>query len=179
VKSIFTRFAQNTVTLSNLHGKFNSFNPNISSINFSIGGLKYPQTPINPLLSPAQCYRETQIAVGSFNSTQFTASIPPSLYCRLSAGSTAQALTNSNQEYTWNNGVDSATALSQFIFAECLEVCARRGLLLSGLNCTSTPIFLEINISQAFTALHNVYFIAMIDHVIVHDIRSGNIECRT
>ena len=88
VKSIFTRFAQNTLTVNNLHGKFNSFNPSISSINFSIGGLKYPQTPINPLLSPSQSYRETQIAVGSFNSTQFTSSIPPTLYCRLSAGST-------------------------------------------------------------------------------------------
>jgi len=179
VKSIFTRFAQNSLSANNLHGKFNSFNPSISSINFSIGGLKYPQTPINPLLSPSQSYRETQIAVGSFNSTQFTSSIPPTLYCRLSVGSTNQGLTvGATQEYTWNNGVDSATALSQYIFGQCVETVARRGLL-SGLNCTSAPIFLEMNISQGPTALHNVYFIAMIDHVIVHDIRSGNIECRT
>jgi hypothetical protein len=113
VKSIFTRFAQNTLSVSNIHGKFNSFNPSISAINFSIGGLKYPQTPINPLLSPAQSYRETQIAIGSFNSTQFTSSIPPTLYCRLSAGSTNQALTvGAQQEYTWNNGADTVTALS-------------------------------------------------------------------
>ena len=131
------------------------------------------------MLSPSQSYRETQIAVGSFNSSQFTSSIPPTLYCRLSVGSTNQALTvGSTQEYTWNNGADTTTALSQYIFGECLEVCARRGLL-SGLNCTSAPIFLEMNISQAPTYLHNVYFIAMIDHVIVHDIRSGSIECRT
>ncbi len=101
------------------------------------------------------------------------------MYCRSSEGTTLQALTNgASQEYTWNNGGDTVTALSQYIFGECLEVCARRGLL-SGLNCTSAPIFLEMNISQAPTYLHNVYFIAMIDHVIVHDIRSGNIECRT
>ena len=179
VKSIFTRFSQGTLTAANLHGKFNSFNPSILSINYSIGGLKYPQQPINVLLNPAQSYRETQIAVGSFNSTQFTSSIPPTLYCRLSAGGTAQSLTvGSTQEYSWNNGNDSATAVSQFIFGECLEVCARRGLL-SGLNCTSSPIFLEMNIANANTSIHNVYFIAMIDHVIVHNIRDGSIECRT
>jgi len=179
VKSIFTRFSQGTLALSNLHGKFNSFNPCISSINYSIGGLKYPQQPINVLLNPAQSYRETQIAVGSFNSTQFTSSIPPSLYCRLSAGGNGQTLTvGSTQEYSWNTGGDTATALSQFIFGECLEVCARRGLL-SGLNCVSSPIFIELNIANAPTNLHTVYFIAMIDHVIVHNIRDGSIECRT
>jgi hypothetical protein len=67
VKSIFTRFSQGTLTAANLHGKYNSFSPSISSINYSIGGLKYPQQPINLLLNPAQNYRETQIAVGSFN----------------------------------------------------------------------------------------------------------------
>ena len=51
--------------------------------------------------------------------------------------------------------------------------------LLSGLNCTSAPIFLEMNIANANTSIHNVYIIAMIDHVIVHNIRDGSIECRT
>ena len=179
VKSIFTRFAQGTLTANNLHGKYNSFNPSINAIGFSIGGLKFPQQNLNPLLSPSSIYRETQIAIGSFNSTQFTSSIPPSLYCRLSAGGTGQALTVGNtQAYLWNAGADSSTALSQFIFGVCLETVAKRSLL-SGLNCTSAPIFLEMNIANAPTALHNVYFIAMIDHVIIHDIRTGNIECRT
>ena len=84
----------------------------------------------------------------------------------------------STQEYSWNSGNDSVVALSQFMFGECLEVCARRGLL-SGLNCTSSPIFLEMNIANSNTSIHNVYFIAMIDHVIVHNIRDGSIECLT
>ena len=50
----------------------------------------------------------------------------------------------------------TVTALSQFIFGECLEVCARRGLL-SGLNCTSAPIFLELNIATAPTYITFIY----------------------
>ena len=150
----------------------------LNSINFNVGGLKYPQTPINPLLSPSQAFRETQMAIGSFNNSQFQSCIPPALYCRLSTGGTAQALTvGGTQEYSCNTGGDTVNVQSQFIFGECLEVVAKRGLL-SGLNCTSSPIFLEMNIAAAPTNSHNVYFIAMIDDVIIHDVRSGDVQIR-
>ena len=84
----------------------------------------------------------------------------------------------STQKYSWNSGNDSVTALSQLIFSECLETCARRGLL-SVLNCTSSPIFLEMNIATAATYLHNIYFIAIIDYVTVDNIHDGSIECNT
>jgi hypothetical protein len=180
VKSLFTRFAQGgTANATNgLHGKFNSFNPLLNSINYSIGGLRFPQNSINPLLAPAQAKRETELAIGSWNNSTFNSSIPPSQYCRLSAGGTAQSLTvGSTQEWFWNSGGDVVNSLSQFIFGENLEIIAKRGLL-SGLNCTSAPIFVEMNISASLTNAHNMYVIALLDHVIIHDVKSGDIQVR-
>jgi hypothetical protein len=49
---------------------------------------------------------------------------------------------------------------------------------LSGLNATSAPIFLEMNIAAALTNNVNVYVQAMIDHIIFHDVKSGDIQIR-
>ena len=65
----------------------------------------------------------------------------------------------------------------QYIFGQNMEVCARRGLL-SGLNCTSSPIFIEMNVAQAPTYSHTCYVQAMLDMVTIHDVNSGRIETR-
>jgi len=180
VKSLFCRFVPSgAATAANgLHGKYNSFNPICNNISYSVGGIKFPQTPINPLLLPSQAFRETQMAIGSFNNAQFQSCITPTNYCRLSAGGTGQALTvGATQEYSWTVGGDVVNAQSQFIFGENVEICARRGLL-SGLNCTSAPIFVELNIATAPTNAHTVYVQAMLDHVVIHDVRNGDIQIR-
>jgi hypothetical protein len=179
VKSLFSRFAQSgTANTSNsVNGKYDSVNPIINSINYSVGGIKYPQTPINPLLAPSQAFAETQKSVGSFNNANFQSCIPPLQYCKLSAGGTSQGAGNgSTQEYNWNLG-SAVNIQNQFIFGENVEVCARRGLL-SGLNCTSAPIFVELNIASAPTNAHTLYCIGMLDHVVIHDVRSGDIQVR-
>lgn len=180
VKSLFCRFVSGGAAgaANGLHGKYNSFNPLLNNINFNVGGVKYPQAPINPLLLPSQAFRETQMAIGSFNNAMFQSSIIPKQYCRLSAGGTAQSLTvGGTQEYSWTVGTDLVEAQSLFIFGENVEVCARRGLL-SGLNCTSAPIFVEMNLSAAPTNSHTMYVMAMIDQVLIHDVRSGDIQVR-
>lgn len=180
VKSLFCRFVPSgAATVANgLHGKYNSFNPLLNSINFSVGGIKFPQTPINPLIAPSQAFRETQMAIGSFNNAQFQSCITPTFYCRLTAGGTANAFNvGATQEYSWTVGGDAVNGQSQFIFGENVEVCARRGLL-SGLNCTSAPIFVELNIAAAPTNAHTLYVQAMLDHVVIHDVRSGDIQVR-
>lgn len=179
VKSLFARFAQiaSASTTNSSNGKFDSVNPIASGINFNVGGIRYPQTPVNPLLMPSASFRETSMAIGSFNNSQFQTSIPPSQYCKISAGGTAQSLTvGATQDWNWSLGSTTAQ-LSQFIFGECVEIVARRGLL-SGLNCTSAPIFLEMNIAAAPTNTHTAYVIGMLDHVIIHDIASGDIQVR-
>ena len=180
VKSLFCRFAQGgaLTTTNSSNGKYDSVNPILNSICFNVGGIKYPQTPINPLMQPSQSFRETQMAIGSFNNSQFQSCITPTQYCKLSAVTgMAQDLTvGGSQEYSWNKG-SSPASQSQFIFGENVEVVARRGLL-SGLNCTSAPIFVEMNTAIAPTNGHTMYCIAMLDQVLVHDIHTGDIQVR-
>ena len=184
VKSLFVRFAQGGTAgvATSVHGKYSSFNPALNGINFNIGGIKFPQTPINPLLHPSQAFRETQLAMGAWNNSNFTSGIPSWNYCKLSAGTgVATSAGNYNQDYKWSLTEPSITtsycSQSQFIFGENTEVCMRRGLL-SGLNATSAPIFVELSINNALTNAHTVYVQAMIDHVIIHCVRSGDIQVR-
>jgi hypothetical protein len=88
VKSLFTRFFDggSATTANSSNGKYDSKNPMISNISYNIGGVKYPQVGINPLLNPSQVFRNTQMALGSFNNYQFQSSITPTQYCKLSAG---------------------------------------------------------------------------------------------
>jgi hypothetical protein len=179
VKSLFARFVDGGAvsTDNSINGKYDSKNPMINNIQFNVGGVKYPQNPINPLLNPASAFSETQKAIGSFNNSQFQSCIPPSQYCKLSRGGAAQALTlGASQEYTWNLGT-AVDKQSLFIFGENVEVCARRGLL-SGLNCTSAPIFVEMNIATAPTNAHTLHTIAMLDQVLIHSVTDGDISVR-
>jgi hypothetical protein len=178
IKSLFARFydlGTNNATNS-FNGKYDSKNPNINLANYNIGGVKMPNNPVNPLLNPAQAFRGLQMAIGSFNNSQFQSCIVPSAYCKLSAGGTAQALTLTAQAYDWNLGTQ-ASQLANFFYGENLEVIARRGVM-SGINCNSSPVFLELNIASAPTNAHNVYVIAQMDCIYVHDVMSGDINVR-
>jgi hypothetical protein len=179
VKSLFTRFGQNGTasTTNSCNGKYDSVCPLLSGINYSICGIKYPQYSVNPLLSPAQSYRETQMAVGSFNNCMFQSSIIPSQYCKLSAGGTAQSLyTGGSQSYEWNLGTNPYSC-AQYIFGVCLETVARRGLM-SGTNTTSVPVFVDLRLALPITNSHVCYIIAMCDQIICHDVQSGEITMR-
>jgi hypothetical protein len=179
VKSLFTRFYdQGTNNATNSYnGKYDSKSPSINNINYNIGGLRFPNNPVNPLLQPAVAFRNLQMAIGAFNNSQFQSCIIPSAYCKLSAGGTAQALTvGATQDYYWNLGT-AAASLAQFIYGENLEICARRGLM-SGLNCQSAPVFVELNTSAAPTNAQQVYVIAMLDCVYIHDVANGDIQVR-
>ena len=181
VKSLFVRFAQGGTPsgTTSVYGKYSSFNPCLNGINFNIGGIKFPQTPINPLLCPSQAFRETQLAIGAWNNSNFQSAIPIYHYCKLSNfGTYTQGGLAQDYNYQYTDAVSTTVASqSQFIFGENTEVCMRRGLL-SGLNATSAPIFVELSINNALTNAHTVYVQAMLDHVVIHDVRSGDIQVR-
>ena len=178
VKSLFTRFVEGgAASATNANGIYNSVCPLLNSINYNIGGIRYPQSNVNPLQFPSQAFRETQMAIGSFNNAQFQSAISPANYCKLSAGGTAQSFTTgTNQDARWSIG-SAPNNQSQFVFGVCTEIVAKRGLL-SGLNCTSAPIFVEMSSAAAPTNVHTCYVIGMLDHVIIHDVRSGDIQVR-
>lgn len=179
VKSLFARFVDGGAinTTNSVNSKYDSKNPNATSLNFNIGGLKFPNAPVNPLIAPASAFRATQMAIGSFNNSSFNSSLVPLYYCKLSAGGTASGTTlGGTQDANYTIG-SVATALSQFIYGENLEVVSKRGLM-SGLSCVNAPVFLEMNISTAPTNLHQIYITGMLDAVYIHNVRTGDIQVR-
>lgn len=179
VKSLFVRFVDGgTPSINNsMNGKFDSKNPGANSINFNVGGQKLPNNPVNPLINPSRAFRALQMASGSYNNSQFQSAIVPSQYCKLSAGLTAQGPTvGATQAYFWNLGAVQ-TGLCQFIYGEDIEVCARRGLM-SGLNCNSAPVFVELNIPTPPTNAQTVYVHALSDVVYIHDYNTGDVQVR-
>jgi len=176
VKSLFARFYDNAVTINgSCNGKFDSKNFS-SQLNFNIGGVRYPPLPTPVFLQPALAFNTLQQAIGSFNSTEFQSAIPTAQYCKLSQGLTAQALTNTNQAYEWNLGSQPDSQCS-FFYGVNTEIVAKRGTL-SGLNCNSSAIFLEMNIPAVPTNSHNIYVTAALDVIYVHDVRTGEVLVR-
>ena len=181
IKSLFCRFqdmgAVSTTNSSN--GKYDSKNPNLNSINFNVGGQKLPNNSVNPLLQPSRAFRALQMASGSYNNAQFQSSMIPAQYMKLSAGGTAATVAaplGTTQAFQYNLG-SLNTALCQFIYGEDLEIVARRGLM-SGMNCNSAPVFVELNIATAPTNAQTLYVHALGDVVYIHDISTGDVQVR-
>lgn len=176
IKTLITRFQESSVANS-LSGKYNSKNPNINSIAFNIGGLKYPQQPCNPLLLPATSFEQLQKAMGNFNNKQYNSSLTPSIYSRVSAGGNAQGFALVNQDYTYTNGASTYNCQDMFLWGQNLEICPKKGVL-SGLNCSSAPIFVEMNLANANTYAHNMIVIAMQDAILIHNVLTGDLQVR-
>jgi hypothetical protein len=179
VKSLFSRFVDGgAVSVNNsINGKYDSKNPSANSLNYSIGGLKYPNNPVNPLIAPASAFRNLQMAIGAFNNAQFQSAIVPAQYCKLSAGGAVQSTTvGGTQDYNYSVGT-AVNAMCQFIYGENLEIVSKKGLF-SGISCVNAPVFLEVNVSTAPTNAQQVYVHAMIDSVFIHDVRTGEIQVR-
>lgn len=179
VKSLFARFLDTgTNSLANsVNQKYDSKNPNLNSINFNLGGVRFPPTPVNPLLNPSLAFRELQMAIGSFNSSSFQCS-NSGRYSILAAGGTATTLTTAinTQDYIWTLG-SSVSQLCQFVFGSNVEIIARRGIF-SGQNCNNINIILEGNIGTANTNLITSYIVAMLDVIFIHNVMTGDISVR-
>jgi len=178
VKSLFVKYVDNLVNEldSSVNSKYDGKNPNINSWALNIGGMRYPSNPLNPLLLPSQSFSEIEKAIGSFNNAQFQSCITRARYCKLAKGGSASGFTSTSQDANYTLA-SSATIQSQFFMGYCLEVCAKRGLL-SGLNCSSAPVFVENNIATAVSNAQLVYVMAMIDCIFIHDVSTGDISVR-
>jgi hypothetical protein len=180
VKSLFARFQDGGSNSANnsVNGKYDSKLPNANSICFNIQGTgRLPNVPVNPLLNPANSMRETQMAFGNFYSNTQTASIQSAQYCKICNGGTATSFTNgATQDYLWSltSGIDQQCA---YLFGVNTETVSRRGIF-SGLNCLTSPIFLELNIANALGNTVTAYTTALLDVVYIHNVISGNISVR-
>jgi hypothetical protein len=178
VKSLFVRFQDGGAvsTANSINHKYDSKNPLLNQIGFNINGINYPNSgTLNPLLNPAQVFRNLQIAYGNYNAQTFQSAITPVNYAKLSAGGTATTLlaNQTTQDAIWSL-TSSATAQSQFFYGESLEKVCKRGIN-SGMNLNSSKIALMLNIASAITNSHNVYCHALQDMIIIHDVNSGDV----
>lgn len=179
VKSLFVKYVDNKVdslTDGSVNSKYDGKNPSINSWALNIGGMRYPSNPLNPLLQPSQSFSECEKAIGSFNNAQFQSCITRARYCKLARGGTAPADTSTSTDRNYSLS-SAAAAQCQFFMGYCLEVCAKRGIL-SGLNCSSAPVFVENNIATSISNAQLVYVMAMIDCIFIHDVSTGDISVR-
>ena len=175
-KSLLVRFAEagTPSTSTSCNGKYSSKNPLLTQIGFQISGVNYPQSGfINPLLYPAEAFRDLQIAVGSFNSTQYHTSILPVNYCVVSQGGTSSfySATNQDARYTLN---DSATAPSNFLWGLDLEATSKRGIL-NGQDLQLKKLQLVLQTASTPTNTHTVFVTEMIDTIFVINAASGDV----
>jgi hypothetical protein len=180
VKNMAVRFLDvgSTSVNASVNGKYDSKNPSLSSVNFNVGGIRYPPQPINPLLNPALTMSETQKAYGSFNNTQFVTN-PILRYAVLAQGGNISTLTTTSgtQDWLWNSNQSSATQLAGFLFATNTEICSKKGIY-SGINTNSISTFLEANVLFANTNIITVFITIMLDCIYIHDVQSGEIQFR-
>lgn len=175
---MITRFQENDMTATGgINGKYDGKCSSINSFNYSIGGQKFPQSSYC-LTQPALAFSNALMAVGSFNNAVYQSAIIPEQYCVLSAGGTAQALTNTNgSDYSWAVSATAGNKCAQFFIGQNVERCAKK-CIFSGLDVTSVPIFIELGPASATTNTHNCFNIGIFDAVYIHDIQSGLIQVR-
>ena len=128
LKSLITRHQENVLTVAGeVNGKYGSKCPNLTSFNYSIGGIKYPQQTINPLSQPALAFTETLKAIGCFNTALYQPSIQPPSYTVSSAGGVAQAYTNTNgSDYNWTTSGSHFSYQNAFYIGQNLERIAKK-----------------------------------------------------
>jgi hypothetical protein len=178
-KSLFTRFYEGGAPSLNAsaNGKYDSKNPNLTGIQFAFGSTKFPQSgQVNPLLYPAQTFRDLQLAIGNYNTTSYNSAIIPQNYCKLAQGGANSNTSTSlltTQDMQWNLG-SSYTSMAQFYWGMNLERVNKRGIL-SGMDLSTAKINLEMTIGNAITNAFTVYLYAMIDIVFVLDYNTGRL----
>jgi hypothetical protein len=183
LKSLFYQFSL-TADARCVNGLFDAINPNLISLQVSIGGQKYPQRPLRPVIEPAETYNSYIQALGanslkgvggvmdrsSYNATQNTTTgSDPSVVVPASG-----ARAKSSYEAT-------NLAIAEFPNMNYQGVDLERisGTLFSGINTRQTGVFLECNIGTALTAVNTCYAFGLLDAIIVVDIANKTIEVLT
>jgi hypothetical protein len=175
VKSLIVRFHETKASpdsTTSLWGKYSSSNPNLNAVSFNVSGLN--TLIYDPLKYPAQAFRNLLLGFGSYNSTQFSSSISPVYYTRLTSGGTSSGLTSTTQDQLWQTGCNIGYQ-NAFFISENLEKIPRRSIMGGGTDLTYSKLNLNLNIAAANSNPVNVYVHALLDTIIVVDINSGDV----
>lgn len=136
----------------------------LGTYQFTIGSQTFPQLPINCVVNKAGALMYLREAVGSLSDWRFAQSINATEYNYLSSA-TATTIAEPAKFYV---GVPVSKLQPTDPFAP--------SSLLSGVNCASTPIIANVNITTATYQASNAYMIAEYDALIQIDVASRQVS---
>lgn len=165
IKSLHSLFVKNDAT-TNIMKKFDSRDPNLSSIQFMVGGISYPQLGLDITNNKSYVLMENKKTWNALGSTDWNPSI-------------------TNAEFNVVDGTTSSfTVPGKFYVSTPTERVLSNGYLLSGINSKQSQVGLRLNIgtihspatSAATTASYNINCIAIYDMLLRIDPQTKQVE---
>ena len=149
----------------------------------NLGGVKYPNRPMNPSVRPSECYSNYLCAWGGQGLKNVGG-----LMFRGSYGATLNAVAGSDSSIVVPSAAAATRATSQLETAvqqvssfpnmhyEGLNLERISGALFSGVNTRMAPPFLELNIATAVDTAVTCYAFAMSDCILKIDPATKTLE---
>jgi len=161
---------------------FDAINPSCNSTNLNVGGIKYPNRPLNPTNRPAEAFQEYLKAWGAVGIKSMSGIITRSAY-----GATLVAVTGSDSSIVVpSNGarntsqietaVPTLVAISSHMHYLGYDLDRMSGALFSGVNTRMSPPFIELNIASATDAAVTCYAFALSDCILKIDPATKTLE---
>ena len=161
---------------------FDSINPALISLQCSIAGQKYPNKALNPSQRPAECYASYIQAWGGSGLKSFGGVMDRSSYMAtipsVPSGKdnmlTVPAL--GVRAHSQSDAVTNVVVSYPHMHYQGFDIQRCNGSLFSGVNCRSSPPYIELNLGVASTSTITAYAWGMSDVVLVIDVPSKQIQ---
>ena len=180
VKSLFWQFSTARTSRSpNFY--YDGFNCNSIATNINLGGVKYPNRPMNPSMRPSECFTNYLCAWGGQGLKNIGGMMTRSSY-----GATLQAVAGSDSSIVVPAAnarayslIDTGTQpITQYpnMHYEGLNLERISGSLFSGVNTRMAPPFIELQIATATDLTMTCYAFAMSDVILKIDPATKTLE---
>lgn len=166
VRSLYTRFSENAITLAgSANGVYDSKAP-LGLLNYFLGGSsRLPAQPYNVLTAPATVFMAAMQASNAFSEKHYKHSGTPNTFCLYTAGTLPAA---SDQQLVLAGSTSDAKYLGSFVFGYHLAKLSKEAIM-SGYNMNSSNNYLELNLTAANTNSLTAWFIGEMDVLYIVD----------
>lgn len=158
IKSLHALFVKNNNTINPMK-KFDSRDPNLNNIQFTVGGISYPQLGLDIQNNKSYVLIENKKTWNALGTSEFNPSI-----------------TNA-EFYIKDSDTSSITVPGKFYVSTPTERVLSNGYLLSGINSKQSQVGLRLNIGTVTTsASYNITTIAIYDMLLRIDPQTKQVE---
>lgn len=167
VKSLLWRFSiSKGLTCPN--GYYDAFNPALTSVQVSVGGVKYPNKPLNPSLKPAETFTAYQQAFGGSSLKSFGGVLSRVNYNTILPSAPASADNSAMIPASYlRSGINIVDYPNTHF--EGLDLEKTNGNLMTGINTKQQPPVLEMTLGVASTSTITTTMIGIVDFVLMID----------